>query len=161
MAKAGFPVSLLAEEGSARLSYFRQFVIAHPRLKESDAALWSTILEPAGVSLVFVYGPTGVGKTTLRRHLESRLKEEGCGRHEKHHLAVVGIDAIPPDAGHFAWRDFYRRALKGLEQPFLPESANQAPIGIYRDRFGEIVYNRSEEHTSELQSRENLVCRLL
>jgi len=127
MAKAGFPVSLLAEEGSARLSYFRQFVIAHPRLKEIDGALWSTILEPAGVSLVFVYGPTGVGKTTLRRHLESRLKEEGCGRHEKRHLAVVGVDAIPPDAGHFAWRDFYRRTLKELEQPFLPESADQAP----------------------------------
>ena len=141
MAKAGFPVSLLAEEGSARLSYFRQFVIAHPRLKEIDATLWSTILEPAGVSLVFVYGPTGVGKTTLRRHLESRLKEEGCGRPEEHHLAVVGVDAIPPDAGHFAWRDFYRRTLKELEQPFLPESANQAPIGVYRDRFGEIVYN--------------------
>src|SRR5262249_32687913 len=34
-----------------------------------------------------------------------------------------------------------RATLKELEQPFLPESANQAPIGIYRDRFGEIVYN--------------------
>src|SRR2546422_8271263 len=34
--------------------------------------------------------------------------------------------------------------------------------GIKRcEDFGEIVFNRSEEHTSELQSRLHLVCRLL
>src|SRR5690606_9956637 len=30
-----------------------------------------------------------------------------------------------------------------------------------RERVGKVVVDRSEEHTSELQSRENLVCRLL
>src|SRR5690606_39386004 len=33
--------------------------------------------------------------------------------------------------------------------------------GITAPTSGEIRYQRSEEHTSELQSRENLVCRLL
>src|SRR5690606_41493909 len=43
--------------------------------------------------------------------------------------------------------------LRGLE-PALPENLLQAAgVGILHDR--------SEEHTSELQSRENLVCRLL
>src|SRR5690606_41904504 len=31
----------------------------------------------------------------------------------------------------------------------------------YLQAFGYVAYGRSEEHTSELQSRENLVCRLL
>src|SRR5438874_10500973 len=33
--------------------------------------------------------------------------------------------------------------------------------GLYRPDGGEIRLNRSEEHTSELQSRRDLVCRLL
>src|SRR5690606_41982287 len=43
--------------------------------------------------------------------------------------------------------------LSGGQRGF-PEAA-YAHLGRWRDRF------RSEEHTSELQSRENLVCRLL
>src|SRR5690606_40642306 len=37
-------------------------------------------------------------------------------------------------------------------------SPNQRPQGLQSDRN---LVDRSEEHTSELQSRENLVCRLL
>src|SRR5690606_41901378 len=37
--------------------------------------------------------------------------------------------------------------------------ADRLPVGRQVSRFGELL--RSEEHTSELQSRENLVCRLL
>src|SRR5690606_41012455 len=37
-----------------------------------------------------------------------------------------------------------------------PGAAHQRLLGVRRRRIG-----RSEEHTSELQSRENLVCRLL
>ena len=59
----GVPAHLLVESESERLSYFRQYVIAHPRLKQVDAALSRAIREPAGAALVFVYGPTGVGKT--------------------------------------------------------------------------------------------------
>src|SRR5690606_39672799 len=32
---------------------------------------------------------------------------------------------------------------------------------VYRTDFRDLIATRSEEHTSELQSRENLVCRLL
>ncbi len=147
---SAFPASLFAEGESARMAYFRGFVIAHPRLKQVDAALWSAIREPAGAAMVFVCGPTGVGKTTLRRHLEAKLKEAHRPDQAEHTLAVMGVDAVAPDGGEFAWGDFYRRTLKELEQPFLPESANLTPIGIYRDRFGEIVYNHRLLATSSI-----------
>src|SRR5690606_41926528 len=38
------------------------------------------------------------------------------------------------------------------------DTAEQAALGFF---YGQNVPVRSEEHTSELQSRENLVCRLL
>src|SRR5436309_6915084 len=47
-------------------------------------------------------------------------------------------------------------ARKNLQKIFLQE---EAVVGS--DRSGHEQVARSEEHTSELQSRENLVCRLL
>lgn len=68
-----FPRELLEQPAEARLAYFRSFTIAHPLLKAADAAMKQAIREPAGWSLIFVYGPTGVGKTTLRQRVEKHL----------------------------------------------------------------------------------------
>ena len=32
--------------------------------------------EPAGVSFIFVYGPSGIGKTTMRLRVEQKLIEQ-------------------------------------------------------------------------------------
>src|SRR6201989_3320120 len=40
-------------------------------------------------------------------------------------------------------------------------ATNGATIQVVTKNFGDIRDNRSEEHTSELQSRRDLVCRLL
>ena len=73
MPKYAFPPELLEQSPEARLGYFKSFTIAHPLLREADAALKQAIQEPTGWSLIFVYGPTGVGKTTLRRRVEKHL----------------------------------------------------------------------------------------
>src|SRR6266511_2593957 len=51
------------------------------------------------------------------------------------------------------------RVVVQLRCPFLVDGATSSKAG----RFDEDLHHllRSEEHTSELQSRENLVCRLL
>src|SRR5437870_12668871 len=66
-------------------------------------------------------------------------------------------DALPISSPH---------SHSGLSNPgygsALPQSRSYSPISTYRrklDHMGE--YDRSEEHTSELQSRGHLVCRLL
>src|SRR5690606_39611893 len=49
----------------------------------------------------------------------------------------------------------------GLES-YDPEELTDVELGMKMDSLdGRLRTNRSEEHTSELQSRENLVCRLL
>src|SRR5690606_41252802 len=47
--------------------------------------------------------------------------------------------------------------------PVVPHSIRKLFFLPPGDTFGQVVFKclRSEEHTSELQSRENLVCRLL
>jgi type II secretory ATPase GspE/PulE/Tfp pilus assembly ATPase PilB-like protein len=61
----GFPRSLLEQSIDVRRHYFETKVVAHLRLKEVYEALLHAIRYPAGISLILVFGPTGVGKTTL------------------------------------------------------------------------------------------------
>src|SRR5690606_40239753 len=68
-------------------------------------------------------------------------------------------------------RETLRRQLESMEvrESMLAHAASVEPLqkelGVYRqamvDRPKLVDKLRSEEHTSELQSRENLVCRLL
>src|SRR5690606_41985416 len=61
-------------------------------------------------------------------------------------------DALPIFANDVFYNTF-RDALQG--------GSNQGARTVKDALAGEVPVNRSEEHTSELQSRENLVCRLL
>src|SRR5690606_40682002 len=84
-------------------------------------------------------GPNGAGKTTTMEMIEGlRLPDEG-------EIFVDGIDAI-------RHRDRVKRII-GVQ---LQSTALFEHLTVR-----ESLQLRSEEHTSELQSRENLVCRLL
>ena len=116
-----FPQDLLGQPPEARLGYFKSFTIAHPKLKEADAVLKQAIQEPAGWSLIFVYGPTGVGKTTLRRRVEKHLKESMMEalRQNPGLVPVASMEAAAPDSSQFSWKDYYRRALLALDEPLV------------------------------------------
>src|SRR3712207_7760196 len=57
---------------------------------------------------------------------------------------------------------YHARAMEGTDQLF-PEVTLRLPEWVGEHASGDPVYGtvRSEEHTSELQSRQYLVCRLL
>lgn len=116
-----FPPELLSQSPAARLTYFWDKVVAHPHLKEIHRQLWQAIQQPGGVSLILVFGPTGVGKTTLRCRLEQQLWEAGRPRMEQDpgHIPVVGLEVAVADAESFRWRDYYQRALAALDEPML------------------------------------------
>lgn len=116
-----FPPELLSQSPAARLTYFRDKVVAHPHLKEIHRKLWQAIQQPGGVSLILVFGATGVGKTTLRCRLEQQLWEAGRPMMEQDpgHIPVVGLEVAVADAESFRWRDYYQRALAALNEPML------------------------------------------
>jgi hypothetical protein len=122
------------------MAYFRAFTMAHPLLKEADAALKQAIQDPAGWSLIFVYGPTGVGKTTLRLRVEKHLQQSLLTELRKNpgRVAVASIEA-PADSPQFSWRDYYRRALVALEEPLIDHKISYRVRGVFRDGSGRLT----------------------
>jgi hypothetical protein len=136
-----FPPELLKEPTAQRLAYFEAYTVKHPKLKEVYKALMRVIKEPAGGSLIFVYGPSGVGKTTLRLKVEQKLIEEALPSLERDRgrVPVVGVEAVAPDTRNFNWKDYYKRALKALEEPLIDHKFDYGARGIYRNSLGKMV----------------------
>lgn len=136
-----FPPALLSQPPFARLAYFQAKVVAHPRLKETHRILLQAVQQPAGASFIFVFGPTGVGKTTLRLRLEQQLLEaaQSAVPQDPGHIPVAGLEAVAPEHGSFKWKDYYVRALRALDDPFLTHQTDYGVYGLRRDRVGRLV----------------------
>src|SRR5689334_40551 len=96
-----FPGELLVQSAQARKDYFAGKIVAHPRLQEIYQQVLATIRDPAGAGLIFVYGPSGVGKTTLWRRVQAQLGEEARTATSRSAGArpVVGLEVAAPDSG--------------------------------------------------------------
>jgi energy-coupling factor transporter ATP-binding protein EcfA2 len=116
-----FPPQLLEQPRSVRLNYFVAKLVAHPHLTQAYEALKQAIHQPTSTSLIFVFGPVGVGKTTLRRRIEKLLIQEAMPILESDpaRLPVVGLEALAPDSGSFNWKDYYTRALLACDEPLV------------------------------------------
>lgn len=104
-----------------RLQRFKAFAVSHPLLQHADTLLLRALREPAGFTHVLVYGPSGVGKSTMIRQIVQRLAVSARGAPQGGLSAVplLLLEVRPPDASAFNRTDYYRTALKVLGEPFF------------------------------------------
>jgi energy-coupling factor transporter ATP-binding protein EcfA2 len=127
-------IAAVTPEMMKRLEHFRNFTMAHPRLAQARDELMDAIDGAAPGSLVFVLGPTGVGKTTLRLKIEDLLVHQMAQAlaADPGRLPFVSVEVVPPDSGRFRWRDYFRRVLAAMNEPLIgfkiPRGACAAPL---------------------------------
>jgi len=122
---------------------FRSTTVAHPRLMAKIEELMSEINNVEPGDIIFLYGPTGVGKSTLGKNIKSRLdkefrKEMGS---DPSIIPVLLIEAPHPDGPKFSWKDHYRRALKTLGEPLI--SKKQVDL-----RYSESKWNEQDDRAA-------------
>lgn len=95
----------------ARLQAFLTFKVKHPRLEEIDMTLMEAIEGHRTYTLLPLYGASGVGKSTVLKHVAERCraaeKDPTC-------VPVVVVQASPEDVGASARLDYYRQILDQL-----------------------------------------------
>ena len=101
----------LDPEIQARLEALQQYKIKHPHLEEMDHLLMNAIQEHTSYSLLALYGPSGVGKSTVMKRTAERCREEEPNPSV---VPVVVVQASSEDVGSSARLDFYRQVLHQL-----------------------------------------------
>src|SRR6266567_7381454 len=96
---------------AARLTALQQYKIKHASLEKMDDLLMNAIDEHTSYSILALYGPSGVGKSTVMKRIASRCREE---EPNPSIVPVVVVQASPEDVGSQARLDFYRQVLNQL-----------------------------------------------
>jgi len=115
------PHSKAPESGQAALQRFRAVTIAHPHLLTARERLMAILSDAPRNTVVFVMGPTGVGKSTLRAKVESEISTTLAAqlRSDCERLPVVSVEAEAPDTGNFSWRGHFKRLLDTMREPLI------------------------------------------
>ena len=116
-----FVLELLKKSKRERLKGFKAFTARHPQLLEAYEDLRCAVRDSSPGSIIFMYGPTGVDKTTLLKKLKKHLEEisltELEGDHERFPVVTVRLSA--PTSTSFEWKDYFKRTLRALEEPLV------------------------------------------
>lgn len=108
----GFP-----KEAHLRLQRFKAYAISHTMLADVAKELKRAIVEPAGFSHVLLFGPSGVGKTTLISQMERTYNAApplSDSRSPYIPVPLLLIEARPPDGATFNRAEYYKSALRQL-----------------------------------------------
>jgi len=150
-----FPQQLLTQSIEERLAYFENKIIAHPKLNDLYQEILETINHPVDVSLLMIYGPTGVGKTTLRERLQQELTAAAQAEPDRNpgHIPVAGLEVALPE-NRFHWPDYYRRALKVLDEPLIDDKIDYGQRGLAYNAAGELMFAYTVSVTNLRQALE-------
>ncbi len=153
---SGFPICLLEQPIENRAKYFHEFTVAHPLLVKSTKQVLDTIKNPEGYSIFMVIGPTGVGKTTLRKKVEKIVIQEMLSEMEndKSFIPIVGMEIVSPDSGKFSWIDYYKRALQELNEPMIDKKIDYDQLFL-KSNF-KSKYALTSKKTTAMELRKSL-----
>ena len=103
-----------------RLQSFKR-TIAHPHLAAADKALREAIQETGGASLINVYGPPRVGKSTMKNHVIRNIILEMLPllEQDRERIPLLSMTPKPPMNSTFNWKTFFQSGLMAFDEPLI------------------------------------------
>lgn len=119
------------------ISSFKPITMNHPFFNASITKIMRAIKQADVGDIIFLYGPTGVGKSTLSSCIDLKLKKEFNSANDSvGTLASIVVEAPYPDSQRFSWKDFYRRALIKLQEPLIDKKVSNSRCSAYGSKVG-------------------------
>lgn len=118
----------------ANMDLFRQSTIKHPHLEKALNDLRLRVRQAESGTILFLYGPSGVGKTTLLKYIVAQMAKEDVesGTTTPGCFPAAYVEAPAPETGKFSWKEFYRRMLYDLWEPVPHKKLPDIP---WRNQF--------------------------
>ncbi len=137
-----FPLELLHQPPAMQLEYYDGYMMGHPYLDEAFETLKPIIREHGESRIIFIVGPTGAGKTTLRLLAEKWLIEQLLPELEtdRGRIPVASVEARLQKSGLFNAKDHLKRSLYALHEPeeLIKHKTNYGVSGVYYSEDGQL-----------------------
>jgi thymidine kinase len=123
MIQSVLPKELLNQSVAERINYFEQRSTNHTILSETYKDLMDKIEIAGKGNVLLIYGPSGVGKTTLFRKVKKEILQKYQNEmvEDKGFIPLIAIEVTSPEDGKFDWIDFYSEALESLDEILIEE----------------------------------------
>lgn len=98
---------------------FQNGRISHAHLLKAREKLFFEVFNAVEGTLIFLFGPTGVGKSTLIESFKEKFTDEMFtkGISSEGDLPVLVVEARAPDSKKFSWKELYRSTLDVMMEP--------------------------------------------
>jgi hypothetical protein len=116
-----FEPELLNQPWKERMQFFNAYTAKHKRLQEVDKEIVSVLNEPAGAGFMFIIGPTGIGKTTVRKVIYRRIINQARDEMlaDPGYLPIASFAATTLGSNSYNWTDHWVRSLEALNEPLI------------------------------------------
>ncbi|GAA6614408.1 AAA family ATPase [Scytonema sp. NUACC26] len=146
-----FPSQYHTASASEKIADYTSYTMAHPYLDKAFETLKPIITDCGDSRILFIVGPTGVGKTKLRLLIEKWIIESSLPLLEvnKGCIPVASIEARLFSGGLFNFKDHLKRCLYALaESPELIQNKiNYGTSSVYHNSDGQLIIKPSSLET--------------
>lgn len=138
-----FPSEFCTASTEEKLAYYDSYTMAHPYLDTAFETLKPIINDSGDSRIIFIVGPTGVGKTKLRLLIEKWIISSSLSLLEadKGFIPVASTEARLFSGGLFNFKDYLKRCLYALLEPpeLIKSKINYGTSGVYYNPDGQLI----------------------